>query len=375
MAKPRIDTQHHGKTYTAKKLSALTGKSIRTLQIWRKAGYLKKVTNRPVSYYVIPSKEFDEDTLVPINLDDIDPEMLNNDIPDVTEEVEELGGVEQFLALVEHAKSNAHIVRTPIKSNHKKILALSDLHCPFQNDEMIKEAIEEHSDADVIVLNGDIIDAYGASSYSQDKLVTILKEYNTALELVRKLSKKFPQVVLVRGNHDQRVDRYFSKKFDPHMFALAQRDILSRLARGEIYNEAGEIIGRYKFNNVIYNPQGGLPWIAVIGKTVFMHPHSYSGKQMQTVVNARTHLENYIDTSKYDSIVIGHTHKVGKIVEHGKLLIEQGCVTQVMDYQKEGILSRRPTVLGYAVIYQDEEGNTDFNRSTFVYKGTLNHMK
>jgi hypothetical protein len=158
------------------------------------------------------------------------------------------------------------------------------------------------------------------------------------------------------------------------MFALGQRDILWRLANGFIYDSAGGHVGQYKLTNIIYNPQGQ-PWFAQVGKTVFMHPHSYSGKQMQTVMNAQSHLENFIDRDHFDAIVIGHTHKVGKLIERGKLLIEQGCLCQVMDYQKEGQFISRPQVAGYAVIYQDAEGNTNFNDSNFVYCGVLNVVK
>lgn len=367
-----LDASHYGQEYTVDELEVLTGKSARTFRRWRDAGYLEKVGTSPLTYLVVDLE--DENPLQPIDMSNFREDLFVNSAPDVTEEVRDYGSVKDFLDAVNDARHKVHMVHQPKSGKETKILVLSDLHCPFHNEKLIKEICEEHADADMVVLNGDIIDAYGASSFAQDKLVTILEEYNSALDLLIWISERFPKVLMTRGNHDQRVDRYFSKKFDPHMFALGQRDILWRLANGFIYDSAGGHVGQYKLTNVIYNPQGQ-PWFAQVGKTVFMHPHSYSGKQMQTVVNAQTHLENFIDRDDFDAIVIGHTHKVGKLVERGKLLIEQGCLCEVMDYQKEGRFISRPQVVGYAVIYQDEQGNTNFNDSNFVYCGVLNVVK
>jgi len=365
--------EHYGKVYNVEQLSLLTGKSARTFRRWRDQGHLKKMNlEGPTQYKVISPTE--NTSLNPISFKRVNIAELNTEPPDVTSEIEKSGGVSNFLKAAKAATEMVHLIHKPTDGRDKKILSISDIHCPFHNHDLIMSILEEHSDADAVVLNGDIIDAYGASSFSQDKLVTILEEYNFALDLIRHISNKFPLVALVRGNHDQRTDRYFSRKMDPHMFALAQRDILWKLANGYVYNDLGEHVGTVKMDNVIYNTSGQ-PWFIQIGKTVFMHPHSYSGKQMQTVVNAQAHLENFIDRADFDSVVIGHTHKVGKIIEKGKLLIEQGCLTKAMDYQKIGTYVTRPSSSGYAVIYQDSEGNTNFNDSTFVYEGVLNVMK
>ena len=45
-------------------------------------------------------------------------------------------------------------------SKDKKIISFSDLHVPFFLWEDMQKALESHSDADIVVLNGDILDAY-----------------------------------------------------------------------------------------------------------------------------------------------------------------------------------------------------------------------
>lgn len=291
--------------------------------------------------------------------------------------IKEKGGVKQFLDALKSENGGAKVISQPLKllpnQIHRKILSLSDVHCPFHDKELIHSIIREHSDADVCVLNGDIIDAYAASSFSKDKLVSLHEEYCAALDLVAEAAETFPSVIIVRGNHDQRVDRIFGRSFDSANLMLARKDILAELAAGVVFDEDGNSVGTLGFENVLYNKDNN-PWIARVGKTVFMHPHTYGSSPMATVYKCLHHLKQFVPWDSFDSVVIGHTHKSGKVVEEGKLLIEQGCLTKIMDYQKVGVLVNRPVSLGYALIYQDESGATDFNLSTNVYLGTLNYM-
>jgi predicted phosphodiesterase len=258
----------------------------------------------------------------------------------------------------------------------RKILSLSDIHFPFQNEAAIEEALEAHSDADILILNGDILDIYGGSSFAKDKVRTIMEEYKLAMDFLIRVSKMFGEVYLVEGNHERRIDTFFSKKLDPHMYALVDHDLLDKLAKGYILDRDGKHVGTYEFDNVFYNdPDRGYydTWQLVVGKTVFIHPNGYSSQEMKTIVSAQEHADNFYGLDSYDSIVMGHTHDCGKMIRRGKLLIEQGCLSQVMDYNKKGRMAKRPNSVGYAVIYQDEQGNTDFNKSGYVYLGTLNY--
>ena len=89
-------------------------------------------------------------------------------------------------------------------SKNTKILSFSDLHVPFFLWEDMQKAIEIHSDANIVVLNGDILDAYIFSTFSKSKSIAAIKEYKMAFDLVHYLSDHFQKVVLVSGNHDYR---------------------------------------------------------------------------------------------------------------------------------------------------------------------------
>ena len=77
-----------------------------------------------------------------------------------------------------------------------------------------------------------------------------------------------------------------------------------------------------------------------------------------------------MDSSDFDSIVVGHTHKVYKGVVSGKLLIEQGAMAHKLPYQFRADLRFKNAMNGYAIVYQDANGNTNFNDSTPIYLGS-----
>ena len=68
----------------------------------------------------------------------------------------------------------------------------------------------------------------------------------------------------------------------------------------------------------------------------------------------------------------GHVHKLYKGVVNNTLLIEQGCFAGLLEYAFTPDLRFTPDAMnGYAVIYQDKEGNTCFNKSTTYFLGEV----
>ena len=64
-------------------------------------------------------------------------------------------------------------------------------------------ALDQHLDADIVVLNGDILDGYIFSTFSKAKRIAAIKEYQAAYDLVHWLSDNFENIIIVSGgNHD-----------------------------------------------------------------------------------------------------------------------------------------------------------------------------
>jgi predicted phosphodiesterase len=255
-------------------------------------------------------------------------------------------------------------------SKARKILSFSDLHIPFFLWEDMKAALKQHSDADVVVLNGDILDAYIFSTFSKSKRIAALKEYRSAFDLVKILSDNFESVVIVSGNHDYRTSRAVQKSgLEKEATQVLRPDLLARIGNGEELNQYGELIKKHDFKNVFYQKEDS--WYVRIGKTIFCHPSGFaSGYPGATVNKLLDHFNNRMDSSDFDSIVVGHTHKVYKGVVAGKLLIEQGAMSHKLPYQFKPDLRFKNAMNGYAVIYQDENGFVNFNDSTPIYLGS-----
>ena len=257
-----------------------------------------------------------------------------------------------------------------ITSKERKIISFSDLHVPFFLWEDMQQALIDHKDADVVVLNGDILDAYIFSTFSKSKNIAALKEYKIAFDLVHYLSDHFEQVVLVSGNHDYRTTRAVKTAgFNQDASAVFGADLLFRISNGEKLNERAELVEKLDFQNVMYQRHD--PWYVRIGSTIFCHPSGFGSKYPgATVVKLLDHFTERMHTDDFDSIVVGHTHKVYKGIVSGKLLIEQGAMAHKLPYQFQPDLRFKNAMNGYAVIYQDSTGNTNFNDSTPIYLGS-----
>ena len=256
------------------------------------------------------------------------------------------------------------------RSKEKKIITFSDLHIPFFNWEDMKNALNEHKDANIVVLNGDILDAYIFSTFSKSKNIAALKEYKVAFDLVHFLSDNFEKVVLVSGNHDYRTTRALKNAgFADEASKVYRPDLLFRIANGEKLDAFGNLKEKLPFENVYYDVYDS--WYTIIGKTIFCHPSGFASKYPgATVVKLLDHFVHRMEPSSFDSICVGHTHKVYKGIVSNKMLIEQGAMCHKLPYQFRADLRFKNAMNGYAIIYQDSNGNTNFNDSGSIYLGS-----
>jgi predicted phosphodiesterase len=251
-----------------------------------------------------------------------------------------------------------------------KILCLSDIHFPFALEDEIKTALEKHADADIVVFNGDILDGYIYSTFAKAKRIAALKEYIAAFELVKYCSENFPKVAIVSGNHDIRPARHLQRAgFEKEESQVLRPDLLARIANGERLNEEADLVEKLDFHNVYYQKYDS--WYIRIGKTLFCHPSGYRGGPGGTAQKLYEYFIKRMGSDEFDSIVVGHTHKIYKGIFCNKLLIEQGAMCDRMPYQHKCNLRFLHAMNGYTVIYQDKNGNTDFNKSHVVYLGSV----
>jgi predicted phosphodiesterase len=257
-----------------------------------------------------------------------------------------------------------------ISSITTKILVLSDIHFPFARVDLLKAILAEHEDADIVVVNGDLMEGHVFSTFEKNRSIAALDEYHAAFNFVRTLSETFPKVILVDGNHDIRASRALSTGgFSKDATQVLRPNLMARIANGEVLDETGLLIEKLDFKNVLYEQRES--WFVKVGKTLFIHPHGRGGGAPgATVTSVGDKLMRRYPEDDVDSVVCGHTHKIYKGVLNGKLYIEQGFLAGVLAYLHSPKNDYRFNYQnGYAVIYQDSEGNTDFNLSGPIYMG------
>lgn len=95
-----------------------------------------------------------------------------------------------------------------------KILVLSDIHIPYQDNEALNLALEYGKNAgiDTIYLNGDVVDFYAISQHQKDARFrpSMKEELDMTRDFFAYLRQEFPNVAIYfkPGNHEHRLERY-----------------------------------------------------------------------------------------------------------------------------------------------------------------------
>jgi len=241
-------------------------------------------------------------------------------------------------------------VGKPLGKERIKILSLSDLHIPFDNHETILHALDNHADADILVINGDFLEQYAVSKWGKTQTLLLEWEYKIAMEWMKFFTEIFEEVHLVRGNHDDRLKKYISAAVDPMINFMVEDDVLVKIANGYDFNNNGRLEKKYNFDNVYYTP-GLLGWMTKIGKCIFAHPTGSSGIPMRTVIQAAT---SFMTNENFQSLVIGHCFD-----EETELLTNNGWKN--IDTIKE---KDNPLTLNL------ETNELEFNNCEGIYKHT-----
>jgi predicted phosphodiesterase len=179
----------------------------------------------------------------------------------------------------------------------KKVLILSDIHCPYHSIQALSQAINygKEKGVDSVILNGDIIDFYQASSFCRDPRKKSIKyELDTARELLIKIKESLgnPKMYYKQGNHEERFERYLLVKA-PELLGIEEfkLDVLLR------FGELGiEYIDKKR--------------IIKAGKLNVMHGHEFGRAIFSPVNPARG---AYMKAK--ENCIVGHHHQTSEHTE------------------------------------------------------------
>lgn len=230
----------------------------------------------------------------------------------------------------------------------RKTLVLSDLHIPTQHDAMLDLAVQRNKTADLVILNGDILDLHNASTFVKRRDVPIYEELDGAIRFFDWLSQQFPNtfILMTRGNHENRVYNKILPAIPAGLEFLANLDILDALAR--------------PFPNIVSIDD----WFLSIGDAVYAHSDSTSaipGKPAKDTGEWFLSHAHELGIVPPRFVVQAHTHRVSAVYTYNQKCVESGCCCLAQDYARS-TRWRVPQIMGYVVTLQSN-GITDLVNS------------
>lgn len=250
----------------------------------------------------------------------------------------------------------------------ERVLVLSDLHIPFHKDKEIIDIVKEHSNVDLIILAGDILDCFSVSTFPKEMHIPLYEELKIASSFLKKIDRLTPNTkkIVFRGNHEFRFKRYLAK-FQSEFSPLVSDDILEILKNGFTYRD-------YKNRKRVIEPLSDNfeiidSWYYIYKDLILAHPTNFSKIPMRTCVSTYDYFKNQgID---FNALAIGHTHKAGSLIHGGTLLCELGCLCEQMDYANNGNVNYTPQTNGYGVfVFHKDKVDIYKSGTKFIYTGS-----
>ncbi len=251
----------------------------------------------------------------------------------------------------------------------RRILSLSDLHVPFQ---LPVETFEKYvGKVDILQLNGDITDCQAISKFPKAYRISPMEEIIATreylIDLINYLSPK--KVVITYGNHDIRFQNYLSKSLDTDILELMPKTSLEL-----IVDDGFNHYDKRRGTKVRYSPLCEVidgveieyvdDWHCQIGDTIFCHPFTFSSGMMKTAEKAMQWFRN--EGFSFSSLVMAHTHRIGKYAVGNTTLYEQGCCcdTKQLHYSDGMLVNSQKE--GFLYLCQDYEGKVIHDKTHLV---------
>ena len=249
-----------------------------------------------------------------------------------------------------------------VKVDQCKILHISDLHIPFQAQEVVDYVIDKYADPDntVLVINGEIFDSEYLSSFAY-KSHTLMEEVLQANQFIEEASKKFQHVFIMDGDYVRSLKSEVGRNAGCFVFPFPTtlNYYLSRKLHKGMNGllEPGDPIP-----NVTYVPD----IFFQINNILFSYQTNYSlipGYTIRKVIEAA--MNNFVE---FDVAVTGHIYEVQTMKYLGKIGIESGCLSQYCDnYTK----TDKEFQLGYATLEIKSGVCVDYNVDNLTHKAKI----
>jgi hypothetical protein len=252
----------------------------------------------------------------------------------------------------------------------ERIAHLTDLHVPHLDETAFARVLAETAGFDTAVLGGDFWNAGAASRFLEVPELRSRRESHPRVELLKAtailsaVASHYPRVKVNRGNHVDRVRKYFAKQVPPELHFLIMTDPLSFIVDG-LQREQGT--SNIELARPVVDDLPTSDWLTIVGDCAFTHAESSSSVKMRPAENTAKFLNRWRHRLPTIRVVCQeHNHKGGKVPDSdlGMLLVQTPALSIDQPYQFAPDIRSTPNQIGYTRVVQ-VDGVTDWNRTDF----------
>lgn len=206
-----------------------------------------------------------------------------------------------------------------------------------------------------------IFDRAPISSFTDLDDITIEYEIEEGIKffnLVREIVGDRVRIIVIKGNHETRWERYISKMHDKKLYKFINPNILHMLRDGmTIYSNNGVTRLMGDKDLIVIDD-----WFINYKGVIVCHPINYYKQVTKLAASA---VDHFISRGgNFHTLVTGHNHHQSMCFHAGKWAIESGCACQEMTYMDGKTTA---TNQDYGVVFLKFKGKTvDVNKSKII---------
>lgn len=272
---------------------------------------------------------------------------------------------QEILTHWEERKEDFWSIYEKFKNWTGHIFFLADLHIPYTQWHYVETALADAFMTDgkkMVILGGDNLDLEGFSRfYTEKKNIPLTEEglpedVNQYRRFMKVLEKIFDEIVIIRGNHDDRMLKLLLR-------TLTQEQVNYLKSFIDIEKHLLAV----KSEKVTVSPYN----YVFIGEAIFSHIEDYSVIKGRAGTWAIDYFIPRLKNLKVKGLMNGHTHRFSKLMHRGYVVVEAPALCKVMDYTRgprfrQGKYEKWYFGYGYAYL---EDGKIDINKFNPVYLG------
>ena len=248
----------------------------------------------------------------------------------------------------------------------QRIVVAGDFHAPYHDVDAVAELIaREAGQTDLLVISGDFLDLYSVSRFEKRDSVSIYDEWAAGEALLAALAAKFPDILMIHGNHDQRIERQLRAVVQPELAHAVE------ILTGGNFSLLRLLAKRHpnvRISDHRASDAFSIDWFCQVGDLLVSHAEKFSkvpAATLRQVDEGMTEFDHVYGLTPWRVLIQAHTHAHSVTAwKADRLLVEGGAMCKTHGYQMTPRMGGRPQRQGYVTLTQTD-GKTDINSVRF----------